>query len=65
MAKTDKSRLVVLFAIIIILLPVGYSLAGLVLIRDKSPEQPFLEMPDPHIENCVDLDSLLAIAQKR
>ena len=39
--------------VLVILLPVGYSVVSHVFAQDEPDSQPFLERPDPKYKNCV------------
>jgi len=49
----STKRTVVTAAIVVILLPFGYSLVSTVFIGDPESSQPFLERPDPNYRECV------------
>ena len=49
----NKKLLFVVVPILIILFPLGYSVAGFIFSKDTQSARPFLEMPDAKYKKCV------------
>lgn len=52
--RSSRNALLIAIPVLVILIPLGYSLVSPLFARDAGDDQAFLERPDPKYENCVE-----------